>query len=134
MEGMKNMDVDVITDAMVSCMKTELAKQGESSSFTNQGEVMWSLVRDLTNKKQSLYLRLIDFNEMLSPFSKEFDLSIPPEVMDTIRDLADTIIKEAKEKDITITPAVRKHLDKISSGWVPYGYTIYSDCEDEDAV
>ncbi len=93
---------------------------------------MWSVVRDLTNKQSSPYLRLIDFEEMLSPFSEEFDLTIPPEIMENIKGLATTIIAEAREKDITITPMVRRHLDKISAGWIPYGYTVYSP-SDEDA-
>ncbi len=59
---------------------------------------MWSVVRDLTNKQSSPYLRLIDFEEMLSPFSEEFDLTIPPEIMENIKGLATTIIAEAKEK------------------------------------
>jgi len=38
------------------------------------------------------------------------------------------------DTDVTITPMVKKHLDKISAGWVPYGYTVYSDCEEENDI
>lgn len=126
------MDLVKITDAVISCIKEELAKQNEPYTLTSTGEVMWSVVRALTNKESSPYLRIIDFGEMLSPFSEEFDKTIPPEIMENIRDLASLIVKEAKEKDVTITPMVRRHLDKITAGWVPYGYTIYSDCEEDD--
>lgn len=127
------MNLEKIVDAVKSCIKEELAKQGEPYTFTNAGEIMWGVIRMLTNKQDSPYLRIIDFGEMLSPFSEEFDKTIPPEIMENIRELADLIIKEAKEKDVTITPMVKKHLDKISAGWVPYGYTVYSDCEEENA-
>ena len=126
------MNLEKITDAVLSCIKRELETQGEPYTSSNRGEVMWSVVRALTNKESSPYLRIIDFGEMLSPFSEEFDKTIPPEIMENIRDLASLIVKEAKEKDVTITPMVRRHLDKIIAGWVPYGYTIYSECEEDD--
>ena len=127
------MDLEKITNNVLVCIKRELEKEGEYYTAKNKGEVMWSVVRALTNKESSPYLRIIDFNEMLNPLSEEFDLTIPPNVMENIRELADLIIKEAKEKDVTITPMVKKHLDKISAGWVPYGYTVYLDCEEENA-
>lgn len=127
------MNLEKVTDAVLSCIKRELENQGEPYTSSNRGEVMWSVVRALTNKESSPYLRIIDFGEMLSPFSEEFDKTIPPEIMENIKDLAALIVKEAKEKDVTITPMVRRHLDKITAGWVPYGYIIYSDGE-EDCV
>jgi len=126
------MDLEKIVDAVHNCIKEELAKQGEPYTFTTGGEIMWGVVRKLTNKENSPYLRILDFGEMLSPFSEEFDKTIPPEIMENIRDLASLIVEEAKEKDVTITPMVRRHLDKILAGWVPYGYTIYEE-EDCDA-
>jgi len=127
------MDLEKITDNVIKCIRDEIVAEGELYNNITRGEVMWSVVRALTNKESSPYLRIIDFNEMLNPLSEEFDLTIPPNVMENIRELADLIIKEAKEKDVTITPMVKKHLDKISAGWVPYGYTVYSDCEKENA-
>jgi len=127
------MDLEKITDNVIKCIRDEIVAEGELYKNITRGEVMWSVVRALTNKESSPYLRIIDFNEMLNPLSEEFDLTIPPNVMENIRELADLIIKEAKEKDVTITPMVKKHLDKISAGWVPYGYTVYSDCEEENA-
>ena len=128
------MDLEKITNNVIKCIRDEIVAEGEQFNTITRGEVMWSVIRALTNKESSTYLRIIDFNEMLNPFSEEFDKTIPPEIMENIKELADMIIKEAKEKDITITPAVKRHLDKISSGWIPYGYTIYSDCEEENAV
>jgi len=126
------MDLEKITSNVISCIKRELEEEGEYYTSANRGEVMWSVVRALTNKENSPYLRILDFGEMLSPFSEEFDKTIPPEIMENIRDLASLIVEEAKEKDVTITPMVRRHLDKILAGWVPYGYTVYEE-EDCDA-
>lgn len=126
------MDLEKITANIKAKIKEEIEAEGEEYNNVTRGEVMWSLIRALTNKESSPYLRIIDFGEMLSPFSEEFDLILPPEVMKNIRELADTIIKEAKEKDITITPFVRKHLNKIIDGWIPYGYVTCASCEDNN--
>ena len=127
------MDLDKIVGIVKARIREEIEAEGAEFNNITRGEVMWALVRALTNKENSPYLRILDFGEMLSPFSEEFDKTIPPEIMENIRDLASLIVEEAKEKDVTITPMVRRHLDKILAGWVPYGYTIYSDCEEEDA-
>lgn len=127
------MNLDKIVGIVKARIREEIEAEGAEFNNVTRGEVMWALVRALTNKESSPYLRIIDFGEMLSPFSEEFDKTIPPEIMENIRDLAGLIVEEAKEKDVTITPMVRRHLDKILAGWVPYGYTIYSDCEEEDA-
>ena len=121
------MNLEKITDNVIKCIRDEIVAEGELFNNITRGEVMWSVVRALTNKESSPYLRIIDFGEMLSPFSEEFDKTIPPEIMENIRDLASLIVEEAKEKDVTITPMVRRHLDKILAGWVPYGYTIYEE-------
>lgn len=127
------MNLEKITDNVIKCIRDEIVADGAEFNLETRGKVMWSVVRVLTNKENSPYIRLIDFGEMLSPFSEEFDKTIPPEIMENIKDLAALIVKEAKEKDVTITPMVRRHLDKITAGWVPYGYTVYCDCE-EDCV
>jgi hypothetical protein len=127
------MNIEKITDNVIKCIRDEIVADGEQYNNITRGEVMWSVVRALINKENSPYLRIIDFGEMLSPFSEEFDKTIPPEIMENIRDLASLIVKEAKEKDVTITPMVRRHLDKITAGWVPYGYTVYSECEEDEA-
>jgi hypothetical protein len=127
------MNLEKIVGIIKARIREEIEAEGAEFNNITRGEVMWGLVRALTNKESSPYLRIIDFGEMLSPFSEEFDKTIPPEIMENIRDLASLIVKEAKEKDVTITPMVRRHLDKITAGWVPYGYTIYSECEEDDA-
>ena len=128
------MNIEKIVANVKVKIREEIEAEGAEFNLITRGEVMWGLVRAFTNKESSPYIRLIDFGEMLSPFSEEFDKTIPPEIMENIKDLAALIVKEAKEKDVTITPMVRRHLDKITAGWVPYGYTIYSDCEEEDVV
>jgi len=126
------MNLDKIVGIVKARIREEIEAEGAEFNNVTRGEVMWALVRALTNKENSPYLRILDFGEMLSPFSEEFDKTIPPEIMENIRDLASLIVEEAKEKDVTITPMVRRHLDKILAGWIPYGYTVYEE-EDCDA-
>lgn len=122
-------EVSRYVDCMLDALYAKRAEDGKHRSFEEEGEIMWGLIRSMTKKEDSIYLRLIDYTGFLDPLCEEFtNPTIPKWAMDDIKVSAKAILVYAEENQHVLTPLVKNHLESIVAGKVPFGYTI----EEED--
>ena len=83
------------------------------------GCVMWGFVREWLHQKGPL--KLVKYEDMLFPqYDEELEKTIPQETWRWLQ-------REAKERlaaNGSMADAVRKHMQSIADGKVPFGYTV----------
>lgn len=104
--------------AMITSMDRH--KQGGISGFQANG-VMWEFMNHWMFLGENKPLHLVDYSGMLYPqYEDQFQKVIGKEVQSWL-------ITEARSKltgDMSLSPDVRAHMEKIVAGEVPFGYRI----------
>lgn len=108
-----------------------VGEQGGITGF-QAGFIAWEMVRKFM-MVGDCGLSLRDWEKMLYPqYADRFDKTIPRDIFEELQEKAkkrieedDSIAQETKDKyGYGLHPEVRKHMESIVNGVVPFGYTI----------
>lgn len=84
------------------------------------GYVMWTIIDKMVLEKHDVGMRLVNFNNMLYPqYKYRFEKTIDSELWASIQKKAAELIENGD-----IVGEVRKHLQSIVDGKVPFGYKV----------
>jgi hypothetical protein len=104
--------------ACASCWAINGTDQGGITGF-QAGAVMWGFISHWMSK-EGKPLRLIDYSDMLYPQYEERFKTISKDTLEYLQKEASTILAE---KD-TMNANVRRHMEFISGGGVPFGFSV----------
>lgn len=106
--------------ALAAAWAADRSEQGGLTGFQG-GFIMWQFIRRWLHKEGPLCL--VEYRDMLYPqYEHEFDRTIT-------RETAKWLVDEARKElvgdiDRHMPDEVRKHLERIAEGWIPFGYTV----------
>lgn len=128
--SMKDMDYDTVVHCVAACAIAGAAaannhKENGGITGFQAGYVMWLFVRNYLYEDNKCGLKMVDFDDMLYPQYKEhFEKVITKDVWENLQ-------KEAKrqlaERGDDMHQDVRRHLQSIVAGVVPFEYTVKND-------
>jgi len=99
---------------------------GEQGGITDfqAGFIGWEMVEQFMHVG-TCGLSIVDWENMLYPqYAERFEKTIHRKTFETLQDKAKERLAEAETAGIGLHPEVRKHMESIVNGEVPFGYVI----------
>lgn len=107
-----------IAAAWAACGDESIGLTGFQAGF-----VMWDFVQNWTKTQNKTGLKLVDYDEMLYPqYAHKYSKTISTYTWEKLQEEAKKNLESGEG-----CPEVRQHWQKITEGWVPFGYEVKDD-------
>jgi hypothetical protein len=110
--------------AVAATWAVEHSGQGGITGF-QAGAIMWMFITNWMTEYKDKPVRLIDYEKMLYPQFFDTFRYISSDTWNWLQEHAKTNLDDASEY---MADGVRKHLQSIVDGVVPFGYYVHRDC------
>ena len=119
-------DYGTIVKAMNACAQAALrvANKEEQGGITGfqAGAIMWEFILEWNHKNNKTGMKLLDYDNMLYPqYEYLYEKEISKNVFEALQKEAKNVLENDNKY---LHPEVKKHMESIVNGIVPFGYSI----------